>query len=111
MRSFQQSLPQFDARGVHVVAISTDTPEDLQPHRQKLGLTFPLLADPQAEVIRRYDLLHAGGGPGKSDISRPAEFFVDAAGTVRWVNLTESVTARARPEEALKAIDATRGPS
>ena len=59
-----------------------------------------LLSDGKAEVIRRYDLLHRGGGPKGADISRPAEFLIDSAGIIRWVNLTESIGARARPEEA-----------
>ena len=101
-------MPEFEARGVRVAAISVDGPDVNGPHRQKNGLTFPLLSDPQAEAIRRYDLLHAGGGPGGSDISRPAEYLIDATGTVRWVNLTARVTVRARPREVLKAIDAMR---
>ena len=101
-------MPEFDARGVRVAAISVDGPDVNGPHRQKHGLTFPLLSDPQAEAIRRHDLLHAGGGPGGSDISRPAEYLIDASGTIRWVNLTESVTVRARPQEVLKAVDAMR---
>jgi peroxiredoxin len=105
LRSFQQQLSEFDARGVRVVAISVDPPDVNQSHRAKVGLTFPLLSDPKAEVIRKYDLLHAGGGPDGADISRPAEFLVDSAGTVRWVNLTESVTVRARPGQVLKAIE------
>ena len=36
---------------------------------------------------------------------RPAEFLIDSSGTIRWVNLTESVTVRARPEQVLKVID------
>ena len=108
MRSFQQRLAEFDARGVRVVAISVDSPEVSRPHRAKLGLSFPILADPKAEVIRRYDLLHPGGGPGGADISRPAEFLLDSTGTIRWLNLTESILVRARPDEVLKAVDATR---
>ena len=100
-------MSEFEARGVRIVAISTDPPDVNQPHRAKVGLTFPLLSDPKAEVIRRYDLLHAGGGPAGADIARPAEFLIDPSGTVIWVNLTESVTVRAWPQEVLKAIDAT----
>jgi len=88
-----------------VVTISVDAPDVNHDHRQKLGVTFPMLSDEKAETIRRYDLLHTGGGPGGSDISRPAEFLVDSTGTVRWVNLTESVAVRALPDEALKAFD------
>ena len=106
MRSFQQRLPEFESRGIRVVAISNDTPEENRPHRTSHGLTFPLLSDPKCEVIGRYDLLHAGAGQGHGDIARPGEFLIDPAGTVRWVNLTESVAVRALPDEALKAFDA-----
>ena len=105
MRSFQHRLAEFDARGLRVVAISNESPEINRPHRQELGFTFPILSDEKAEVIRRYDLLHAGAGPEGADIARPAEFLIDSTGTVRWVNLTESAVVRARPEEVLKAFD------
>ena len=105
MRSFQRRLSEFDARGVRVAAISVDPPEVNRRQCQRLGFTFKLLSDPNAEVIRQYDLLHSAGGPKGTDIARPAEFWIDSAGVVRWVNLTESVLVRARPEQALKAID------
>ena len=88
-----------------MAAISVDPPETNREHRQDHGFTFPLLSDPTAETIRKYDLLHAAGGPGGSDISRPAEFLIAPSGTVRWVNLTESAAVRTRPAEVLKAID------
>jgi peroxiredoxin len=91
-----------------VVAISNDTPEVNRPFRARQGFGFPLLSDPSAEVIRRYDLLHAGAGPEGADIARPAEFLIDPTGTVRWMKLTESVTARARPDEVLDAFDRLR---
>lgn len=68
---------------------------------QESGYTFPFLSDEKAEVIRRYDLLHAGAGEGGTDIARPAEFLVDKTGTVRWINLTENYFRRARPEDVL----------
>src|SRR5215213_73230 len=105
LRSFQQRLPEFQARGLRVVAISNESPEVNRPHREQLRFTFPILSDEKAEVIRRYDLLHAGAGPEGADIARPAEFLIDAGGTVRWVNLTASAVVRARPEEVLKAFD------
>ncbi len=104
MRSFQKRLADFTARGIRVVAISADAPDVTRGHCQKLGFTFPFLSDTKAEVIQRYSLLHKGGGPNGTDIARPAEFLIDSTGTVRWVNLTESITVRARPEQVLKAI-------
>ena len=98
-------MSEFNARGIRVVAISVDPPEVSKQRCQKMGFTYPFLSDPKAEVVRRYDLLHKGGGPGGSDIARPAEFLVDPSGTIRWVNLTENAAVRARPEQVLKAFD------
>ena len=92
-----------------MVAISVDSPEVSRRHVQKLGFTYPFLSDEKAEVIRRYDLLHPGVGPNHTDIARPAEFLVDASGTIRWVNLTENAAVRARPEQVLKAFDESIG--
>jgi peroxiredoxin len=103
LRSFQQRLADFDKRGVRVVGISVDPPEINRRQSQKLGYTFPLLSDPKADVIRRYDVLHAGAGPKGADIARPAEFLLDLNGVVRWVNLTDNIAVRARPEQVLEA--------
>lgn len=70
---------------------------------------MPFLSDPKAEVIRRYDLLHPKGGEDGQDIARPAEFFIDSNGIVQWVNLTDDIRVRARPEVTLKAIDGLIG--
>jgi peroxiredoxin len=105
LRSFQQRLSEFDARGVRVVGISVDPPEFNQRQSQKLGYTFPLLSDPDAKVIRRYDVLHPGAGPKGANIARPAEFLIDSNGVVGWVNLTENIAVRARPEQVLEALD------
>jgi hypothetical protein len=40
------------------------------------------------------------------DIARPAEFLVDSSGTVRWVNLTNDLRVRARPEQMIQAVKA-----
>ena len=88
------------------VAISVDPPAVSEDLAQKAGYSFPILSDPKAEVIRRYDLLHPGGGPSSSDISRPAEFLVDSSGTVRWTNFTEDIRVRAKADQMLAAARA-----
>jgi mycoredoxin-dependent peroxiredoxin len=104
LRSFQHRLSEFEARGINVVAISVDSPDINKRQSQKLGYTFPLLSDPDAKTIRRYDVLHPGAGPKGADIARPAEFLLDSNGIVRWVNLTENIAVRARPEQVLEAF-------
>jgi peroxiredoxin len=105
LRSFQQRLPEFEARGIRVVGISVDPPDINQRQSQKRGYTFPLLSDPKAKVIRRYDVLHRGAGPKGADIARPAEFLLDSNRIVRWVNLTDNIAVRARPEQVLQAFE------
>jgi peroxiredoxin len=101
-------LPDFEKRGVHLAAISVDPVDITAAHCRKMGYTFVFLSDSNAAVIKRYDVLHRGAGPKGNDIARPAEFYVDSGGTVRWVNLTENIAVRARPEQALSAIDSAK---
>ena len=83
------------------MAISIDSPEVSRNLMQQAGYTFPFLSDQKTEVIRRWDLVHAGAGENGADIARPAEFLIDKTGTVRWINLTENYFVRARPEDGL----------
>jgi peroxiredoxin len=108
LRSFEERLGDFDARHVRVVGISVDPPETNREHARRMGFTFPLLSDTNRDAIRLFDLVHAGAGPGGTDIARPAEFLIDADGVVRWSRLTDSIAVRARPGEVLQAIDDLR---
>ena len=56
-------------------------------------------------MIRRYGVLHPGAGENGRNIARPAEFLIDTAGVIRWVNLTDDIRVRARPAIVLREID------
>ena len=105
MRSFEQHLKEFDTRGIAIAAISVDSPGESRKLCDAKGYTFPFLSDPNAEVIRQYGVLHPKGGQDDHDIARPAEFLVDPSGMIRWVNLTDDIRVRARPEAVLEAIN------
>jgi len=102
LRGIEKSLDKFNEVGIRPVAISVDVPDVSRDLAQSAGYTFPLLSDQNTEVIRRYDLVHAGAGEKGHDIARPAEFLLDSTGTVRWINLTENYWVRARPEQVLE---------
>jgi peroxiredoxin len=103
LRGIQKQLSDFQRERVQPVAISVDPPEVSRKLAAQAGYAFPILSDPDGEVIRRYQLLHSGGGPQGHDISRPAEFLVDRSGIVRWTNFAEDVRVRARADEMLAA--------
>lgn len=56
-------------------------------------------------LFRCYDVLHPGAAPKGADIARPAEFVLDSNGVVRWVNLTDNIAVRARPDQVLETLN------
>ena len=101
-------MAKLEEVGIRPVGISVDAPEVSQNLKEQAGYSFPILSDPKAETIRRYDLVHAGAGINGQDIARPAEFLVDSNGTVRWVNLTENYWVRPRPEQIIEIAKTLR---
>ena len=99
----QDHLNEFDAAGIRVAAISVDPPDVSRDLCLNRGYTFTVLSDPELTAIRRYDLVIPD-----DQIARPAEFLLDASGTVRWRNLTENYYVRARPDQVLAAAKAFR---
>jgi peroxiredoxin Q/BCP len=51
---FRDSLSALDAAGVDVIGISPDKPEKLAKFRERDGLTFPLVSDPDKSVLTAY---------------------------------------------------------
>ena len=51
---FRDSLSSLQAAGFEVLGLSPDTSEKLATFREKQGLTFPLLSDPDKAVLTAY---------------------------------------------------------
>jgi thioredoxin-dependent peroxiredoxin len=51
---FRDSLSSLDAAGFAVLGISPDAPSKLAKFRDRDGLTFPLLSDPEHTVLTAY---------------------------------------------------------
>ena len=51
---FSESLPDLGKAGLSVLGISPDAPAKLARFRDKEHITFPLLSDPEREVIAAY---------------------------------------------------------
>jgi len=101
----QRSIDEFRALGAEVVAISSSTVEDHREVADDIGATFPILADPEGEVIRAWGLLHPDAIPLTGlVVSRPAVFIIAPDGTVRRRFLTENWRVRLRPEHLLAAL-------
>ena len=51
---FRDSLDSLAAAGITVIGLSPDPPEKLARFRERDGLTFPLLSDPERAVLTAY---------------------------------------------------------
>ena len=80
---FRDSLDALAASGIAVVGLSPDKPEKLAKFREKDGLTFPLLSDPDKSVLEAYGAFGEKTMYGKTvtGVIR-STFVVDEAGKI-----------------------------
>ena len=94
----QESVADFEANGVGLLAISVDPPATAAKMRDARDLTFPLLSDEDAATIKAYDVQHP-----LLNLALPAVFVLDSEGIVRWVQVGANKQDRAPTEEVLAA--------
>jgi peroxiredoxin len=113
----------FDQRGVKVVAISVDTPNEEAKTQGKQGTKFPMLSDSKLEAHKAFKIVHAApeaeqkaltgygidlkafSGEDHKSFATPAIFLVDKSGTVKWVHVDEDYKTRPSPKQLLAALD------
>jgi len=94
----------FDQRKTRIFAISSDDPETARL-TQKDFPHLSIVSDAQQQIAKAMQVLDGGKGPNGSDTNAPTTFFVDGAGTVRWVFRPERFITRLSPDELLTAMD------
>ena len=76
--SYRDAADRLDELDAEVLGVSPQTLDSHERFRAKYGLTVPLLADPERDVIRAYGVLGPGG------MVRRSIFIVDPEGIVRY---------------------------
>jgi len=98
----------LDARGIQIVALSSDTAEKTAAGMGKHGLRAVMLSDPDLVVTHRYNLRNPKSFALKSGIivalAIPTTFIVDASGIVRWIDQVNDYQQRSDPDRVLAAI-------
>merc|ERR1711974_167087 len=118
LHAFQAKLDEFEARGVKVVAASTDTPEShwgwLQVPKDKggiQGITYPIVADTSKTISEAYGVL-AGEYDYDTEgnmiatgpmIAYRGLFLIDKEGTVMH-QLVNNFPLGRNVEEALRMV-------
>ncbi|ADY26695.1 alkyl hydroperoxide reductase/ Thiol specific antioxidant/ Mal allergen [Deinococcus proteolyticus MRP] len=97
---FEQFLPQFAALGAQVIGISTDAAPGQAAFREKCGLSYPLLPDPDQTICRAYGVV--GGLTGLLGVSGRASFVIDPQGLL--VHQRHDLNHTVHVQAALQAI-------
>ena len=109
LREFRGAHPEFERTGVALAGVSTNTVESHREWGARLGLPYPLLADPERRAAEALGLVRRIGVGGWSiDLFRRATLLVDVNGRVAaaWAR----VRIRSHAAEVLSAARAL-GPS
>lgn len=86
---FVNELKQFEKLNAQVLGVSVDSTWSHKAFAEKMGITYPLLADfqPRGVLAERYGVYHADKG-----ISGRAIAIVDKAGKVAWLKKYDFTT-------------------
>ncbi|HEX5054308.1 MAG TPA: peroxiredoxin-like family protein [Planctomycetota bacterium] len=127
LHEFSGSQPDFERRGVHIVAISVDRPSEEAKTQAKQGVPFPMLSDSNLVAHRAYKVVHVPGdaerkalanygidlaaysGEHHGSFAVPALFLVDRGGTIRFVHADEDYMTRPSAEQMLAVVDRVLG--
>ncbi len=120
--------PLLEDYGVSVVALSRDTPQQAAAQRVRDGLSFPLLSDPELQLVEGLGLLHEGaivfrtilvgsvrfplGFPvGFQRMAIPTTLLLDEDHVVRWVDQADDYRIRGDESRTREALRQTFGDS
>ena len=90
---FRDRLDSFTREGFTVLGLSPDSPEKLAKFREKEGLTFPLLSDPDKSVLEKYGAYGEKKLYGKTVVGViRSTFVIDTAGKIELAQYAVKAT-------------------
>lgn len=127
IHEYSAAKPQFDARGVGIVAISVDKPSEEAKTQAKHGALFPMLSDSKLVAHRAYRVVHtttfeerqafaahgldltAYSGESHGSYAVPATLVIDRSGAVRFVHVDADYKTRPSAKQMLEVVDKVLG--
>ena len=101
LTNYHRDLDGFASRDTQIIAINRDSGWSHKAFCESLGgIDFPVLSDMDLKIASDYGISLGGGANNR------AEFLVDKAGVIRWLNVEESPGNNTpTTDEIFKAID------
>ena len=101
---FSERQPQFKEKSAIVIGISKDSVASHKRFEEKYGLDFTLLADPELEAIKAYDVWQEKKLYGKVSMGVVrTTYLIDEEGII--VKALDKVKAADNPEQMLKELE------
>ena len=103
----QRRLPDFQAAGMKIFAVSYDPQDGLAEFARTYGVTYDLLSDGDSAVIKRFGILNTLIDPTEPDaaafygIPYPGTYIVDESGVVLKKYFNQHLATRDAPERFL----------
>lgn len=122
LRALQDILPELKAKGVSLIAVSPETPDNSLTTSEKNELEFSVLSDidnkvakqiglvfkmPEAlrEVYHSFNLdVPKHNGNENYELPMPATYAINSHGKITYAFIPEDYTERAEPKDILEAI-------
>jgi len=124
LRAYQDKLiAELGDRGVTLIAVSPQKADGALSMQEKHELTFTVVSDPGNQIGGKLGILMtqnddlrtaqaklganvaATNADGTDTLPMPTVVIVDAAGTIRWIDVHPNYTTRTEPGEILAALD------
>ena len=101
--SFRDLMPQFREKGAVILGVSRDSVASHKKFEQTHGLPFPLLSDPELNIIRAYDVWKEKMSFGKPSMGVVrTTYLIDENGMI--VKAFDKVKAGDNPGQMLEVL-------
>ena len=79
----QSAKERFEQQGIGLAAISYDSEAILRDFAQRKHIDFPLLADPNSQIMRNFGVLNSEAKGMTAGMALPGFVYIDRQGTIR----------------------------
>lgn len=122
LKALQEKLPEIEAKGAKLIAITPESPDNSLSTKEKNELSFEILTDTNNEVARALGLVYElpknlvslygqfgidlaqSQGVASNELPMAATYIVNQDGTIAYDFIEEDYKLRAEPSEIVAAL-------